>query len=154
MYKRARDYEVSLCLWPLDTLEYGGRCSYSAVSEGISDLHDFTPEERAAQHVELHQKNFITKRERNKVYMGKRREQSPERVSARNRADGARHTAKHPEYQKDKWAKLSAADKASKKYHCEICDYTAGAQFHLAIHKRTKLHIHREDANQSSSKLD
>lgn len=60
MKSRTKDYGMPhLCPWRLDTMEYDGLCSHSALDEGVrTELDGLTPKQRAAKEVEMEQRRI------------------------------------------------------------------------------------------------
>ncbi len=168
MVSRTRDYgmPVTLCPWPLDTMDYDGCCNHFSLVEGGNDILDvLSPEELDDVERETKIRNsrrdnakrgatikrLDQKKKRQKALANKKWFCSVCNVNfgARNQLSNHETTRKHL----DKVAGITrpvktplvavrhAENIAAKRFRCNPCDYNASTQTRLNTHLASKKHL-------------
>ncbi|TKX20438.1 C2H2 type zinc finger domain-containing protein 10 [Elsinoe australis] len=111
------------CLWPVDTLEYGGLCTHSAFIEPGCKRHDLTAEELEAAAQVIKGRKLVA-------------------AAARGRRYRKRKADVDPEFYANRWT--ASVKKHAGEYRCETCNITFCSKEamtkHLASDSAAELH--------------
>jgi len=135
-----RDYGMPhICLWDVDTLEYDGLCSHTALAEGIrGEMDHLTPEQIAVKEVAIEQRRIAQYRTRNMANYYRLKAEDFPKWQAQRRGQAERFDPV------SKAAIKKRADekaKALRKYVCNPCGNVYSCSKDLERHKQTKKHI-------------
>jgi hypothetical protein len=152
---------ASLCMWDINTLEYDGLCSHSALTERVVGDHDLTAEQLEAQAAEAKRRKAQGDHDR---YIDNKPVIDPEAAEkarlayldphrAKKRKTQAAVVARNPDRAKELHNTSLAKAKANRTYYCAVCDLACGKKNDLAKHNRSKSHIAKAAvaANNSST---
>lgn len=136
--------------WSLETMDYDGCCSHSALAEGVlDDFSSLTPEQMAAKELEIEQRQKEQRRVRNLATYHDLKRLDFTEWKARQAAKAAKiGPEKRLQYSKT----TRTNTKASRKYACETCDVGFESSFDLNLHNNTKKHIDRVSGTYRVSK--
>lgn len=128
---KADHYMTSCRLWDLPAFTYGGLCSHSSLAEGVQGL-DLTAEQLEAIATETKEKRSVQNQEWHLLNKERRNQAARER---------AKIIPPSPTKKLANSRRFEASTRASKKYHCEVCNSTFSAPADLAQHNTTSKHI-------------
>ncbi|KAK3715579.1 Aconitate hydratase mitochondrial [Vermiconidia calcicola] len=122
-----KDYGMShMCPWPLNTLEYDGLCSHSALTEAVPGDHGLTSEEHEAQFAEMKQRRASQQNEISRKWWQKQRQTDNK---AYNKKVNTQRIARE------------ARKIANREHYCKTCDHAFGNKRALDQHNRSKAHL-------------
>jgi hypothetical protein len=136
MVSRTKDYGMPhLCPWSLETMEYDGCCSHTALAEHIAGEADgLSLEQIAAKEVEKEQRRI---EQRSATYYDFKRLDFKGWQATRRRYAQNIDPVKRAAIAK----KHKANMKTTRKYACDICDVVFTNSNDLNVHKTTRKHI-------------
>jgi hypothetical protein len=141
-----KDYGIPpLCPWSLETMEYNGCCSHSALVEHVTNENDsLTLEQIAAKEVGMEQRRSEQK---SAAYHEFKRLDLPGWQATRRK-----HAANCDPVKKAASPKKSKANlKATRKYACDICGVAFSDSTELNAHNTTRKHIRQGYWRQQSA---
>ncbi|KAH7416943.1 hypothetical protein BKA64DRAFT_283440 [Cadophora sp. MPI-SDFR-AT-0126] len=144
MKAKLADYGMShICLWDRANLEYDGLCSHPSLKEGIRGDFGLSAEEIEVLAAERKQINAEKQAIRSaNWYYSKMANDRDEFLDHVLETSNAWREANYERYM-DNHRNYIADVRKSKKYHCEVCNFTTGYKTLLTKHRETPRHLYK-----------
>ena len=142
MRSQDKDYGMSsFCPWPRDSLSYSGLCTHDPLCEIVLGNFDLSREQLEAMAAATKEKRRIWNVNYASEHRARLRAQSPEQLKERERKSSEVYRQRHPGRKKAMVQAGRMKRKASKAFHCTICNVDCESSNHLARHNLGKYHL-------------
>ena len=136
-------------LWDLDTLDYGGLCSHSALSELPPGNHEAHAEQLKAEALEIARLRRPRLNENVRRCRENAKKRDPEKVKADDNRRYRRAIDKNPARVKENCKRSIAKNVKERKFYCDVCRHASTTKSALTKHLTGPKHAANEAAARS-----